>query len=915
MPTLLVRDPNGNEREHELLDEITTVGRGSQNIIQARDREASRQHCRIEKGPSGFRVVDNRSRNGTLVNGQKVDMHDLRPGDKITIGEFSMTFEPQAAVGDSEDEDFVGTVEVAPISEKELASPAAAGGASGKPQFVLDITEGAQKGQVLERGPETLTIGRGKANKCVINDESASNYHAEIVKEPTGYFVSDLGSTNGTKVGGEKIVKTRLSPGTEILIGNTKLVFKNLGAPAEEDEVFGTVLLDAEKLTSELAEDELRARAAFVRRIAAAAAVIGVCVGLYFLVAAIISSNGTTTTTVPGNLLRNASFDGPNDNTGNPAGWRCASGRYTTWSAERNMDRIAARDKETKAAVAVSRDPAARRAAYTECRPQTPGDVSRDKSYRLGGYISTEGAQGVYGFRVKWLGRPGERRTAVDQAYAMGSQTAWRHEKGVFTPPGWASRAEISCFAIGNMGKVYFDDGYFVAEGAARRTRRTKVFDRISAEFSRSGTFLIKSGAAAAVTGGEIFLVADQSATSTQKLAKAEEPSIDLNAIVFNGTIPEFETFDIVRYDQTGRAGELGVVLEYDLSAERAVGFARAGVRFVVTGSFGAGRTEAFDAAGPVEGTAGLIEGAREVVFTNSRGEQLAVYAPGDALLKIESRGTEKLVEVLVPGGVSIGRVPVRLAVEFNTKSRIERVGIKKLWTAYKAAGSLDARMKALGDIIAQSDRFPEDAEKASGLLATTGAAAESDFARARNLLKQLRASMKAEGVYMTILQQATEMILDLDRKYPTGDYAAKVRDLEVELQKIEADRKQWVRERQAKRIIAEIHNMLKDSPEIAKQLWDKLERDYSDTEAYKRAKADGLGDAINAEIKLRLRRGAALRSLQGKVRNFVINGMYRRALSVLEGDPEYQRFKDYPPIKDLIDEIRQKAAAQPVTP
>jgi len=286
MPKLVIRDPKGGERTHELVDPITTVGRGSKNTIQCKDREASRQHCRIEQTDSGYRLVDNRSRNGTILNGQKIDVQDLRPGDVITIGDFKLQYDPPEGV---EDEDFAATVEVSPLSEKEAGSPrATGGGGDGKPQYVLEVLEGRQAGERFELGNDPLTIGRNSANKFKLDDESGSSFHAEITKEPTGYFITDLGSTNGTRVAGEKIVKTRLGPGTEIQIGTTKMRFVNVGAPAEEDEVFGTVVLDTERLERELAEDEVRARAAFVRRAAMGVAGIVAIVGIYFIGTAIL---------------------------------------------------------------------------------------------------------------------------------------------------------------------------------------------------------------------------------------------------------------------------------------------------------------------------------------------------------------------------------------------------------------------------------------------------------------------------------------------------------------------------------------------------------------------------------------------------------------------------------------------------
>jgi hypothetical protein len=69
------------------------------------------------------------------------------------------------------------------------------------------------------------TIGRGQDNNIVVNDENVSRVHLQMVQDDNGYIsVVDLGSTNGTFVNGSRITgETRLKPGDELRIGDTKL--------------------------------------------------------------------------------------------------------------------------------------------------------------------------------------------------------------------------------------------------------------------------------------------------------------------------------------------------------------------------------------------------------------------------------------------------------------------------------------------------------------------------------------------------------------------------------------------------------------------------------------------------------------------------------------------------------------------
>src|SRR5262245_47512393 len=65
------------------------IGREVQNGISLpADPRASRHHATLHAAVTGsLRVVDERSRNGTLVNGKRVEQVLLRDGDTLTIGD------------------------------------------------------------------------------------------------------------------------------------------------------------------------------------------------------------------------------------------------------------------------------------------------------------------------------------------------------------------------------------------------------------------------------------------------------------------------------------------------------------------------------------------------------------------------------------------------------------------------------------------------------------------------------------------------------------------------------------------------------------------------------------------------------------------------------------------------------------
>jgi ABC-type multidrug transport system ATPase subunit/predicted component of type VI protein secretion system len=68
------------------------IGRATDNDIVIPDVLASRHHATLVPSPSGTEIRDNRSINGTFVNGARVDSAVLRDGDTVTIGNVDLVF-------------------------------------------------------------------------------------------------------------------------------------------------------------------------------------------------------------------------------------------------------------------------------------------------------------------------------------------------------------------------------------------------------------------------------------------------------------------------------------------------------------------------------------------------------------------------------------------------------------------------------------------------------------------------------------------------------------------------------------------------------------------------------------------------------------------------------------------------------
>jgi len=73
--------------------ESIVLGRSPGVDVTVVDRKASASHCRIEKTPSGFRILDLESQNGTWLNGKRVRRGVLKSGDVIGVGQTELRFE------------------------------------------------------------------------------------------------------------------------------------------------------------------------------------------------------------------------------------------------------------------------------------------------------------------------------------------------------------------------------------------------------------------------------------------------------------------------------------------------------------------------------------------------------------------------------------------------------------------------------------------------------------------------------------------------------------------------------------------------------------------------------------------------------------------------------------------------------
>lgn len=83
---------NEDKTAFPLFDEEHSIGREPNNSIQVPDSSVSGSHARIRRTPEGYLLEDLNSRNGTYVNGERIQSRLLRSDDKIRLGKVHMVF-------------------------------------------------------------------------------------------------------------------------------------------------------------------------------------------------------------------------------------------------------------------------------------------------------------------------------------------------------------------------------------------------------------------------------------------------------------------------------------------------------------------------------------------------------------------------------------------------------------------------------------------------------------------------------------------------------------------------------------------------------------------------------------------------------------------------------------------------------
>lgn len=186
---------------------MIVIGRGDGCDVRLPDPSVSHRHATIRQRGSEYLLIDEGSTNGTFMGTVKLGAHApriLRHGDLARVGRvwIELRFDAPTPAGQTQ------------FATKELALALVARaldaqGETGGPRIV--VVEGPDKGKTLalDEPAHAYFVGRGHEADMVLEDADASRRHVQIVRRADQVLARDLGSKNGSALGGMPLATDR----------------------------------------------------------------------------------------------------------------------------------------------------------------------------------------------------------------------------------------------------------------------------------------------------------------------------------------------------------------------------------------------------------------------------------------------------------------------------------------------------------------------------------------------------------------------------------------------------------------------------------------------------------------------------------------------------------------------------------
>ncbi len=210
------------------------IGRSEDCEVTIDNLGVSRYHAEVLKKDGFYVLRDLRSNNGTFVNGRRVDAHNLNPGDEISIGKFTLTYdsdlggvvptqggEKKAAAPAGGDDDFGGmTMQMDQAALAQLQREKAS-----RVRGYLEVDEKGQKKNVfLEKS--VFLFGKDEQSDVKLSGWFCPRKVAIIFRDESGFrLINVTPKGDSVYVNGKEVDDVRLGDNDEITVRGLKMKF------------------------------------------------------------------------------------------------------------------------------------------------------------------------------------------------------------------------------------------------------------------------------------------------------------------------------------------------------------------------------------------------------------------------------------------------------------------------------------------------------------------------------------------------------------------------------------------------------------------------------------------------------------------------------------------------------------------
>jgi pSer/pThr/pTyr-binding forkhead associated (FHA) protein len=194
-------------RQYRIEGASASIGRAEENPIGLfGDAGVRARHAVIERQGTNYSIRNLAVEEGTFVNGNRIETVALHDGDRIRIGDYEMSFHARAG---------------APRARASVASAPRPAATAASQSYL----SGLNGDRIPLRADTRNRLGRALDNDIVVNDASVSRHHAAIEATNGTFRLRDLGSQNGTFIGGDRITDAPLGNGDSLRIGDATFTF------------------------------------------------------------------------------------------------------------------------------------------------------------------------------------------------------------------------------------------------------------------------------------------------------------------------------------------------------------------------------------------------------------------------------------------------------------------------------------------------------------------------------------------------------------------------------------------------------------------------------------------------------------------------------------------------------------------